>query len=185
MAETIPNSHPLLKPPRKSVLWAIALCLLLFTVVPGGFFLWFAFSQHLAIGGRLLFLAIAALAFALPIRLAFVSVRRRVTTGSWMVSDEERLRNRARFLARETPQRTRRMKAIGWFSDVIPLLLAVEFIWLMFRPHRPPLDWSDYLMLAVCPLLIAQSVWSITKKLRSSPPSGSAADSPPPDILPS
>ena len=181
----VPHPH-LLKPMNKRILWGMLAFMLVFLVVPGCCAIWYAFCPQQTTVSRIFFLCVGAVTLFVPGWVAFVCIRRRVTTGSWKISDEERMRNRAKWAVKRTPAQERRTQVIFWSSDIVMVLAGLSFFWRAFRPHHRHQDWSDILLLVFWAFVMALTLYSIySRQIRKPRTSGPAAGSPPPDSLPS
>jgi hypothetical protein len=139
---------------------AILTGFILFLVIPGVFSIWFAFSQEQPLAGRLLFLALAACSLFLPAWVAVASVRRKLTTGKWTPSAEERMQLRAESAAKKFPT---------WIDPLIAaanLFLAAVYVFLAVRDES--VLW--YVIAAVWILIALQSLWQFYRKFHRSTP---------------
>jgi hypothetical protein len=158
---------------RLAIFLMVAFCLMFLAI--GVFSLCGAFSPDMAIGSRLLFLVAAALTLWLPARIVWLTIHRKWTTGQWGPTEEERQRNRLKWINPKTPSWVRfvppflRSNAGPFWLDydrfflLIWTPLAILWIYSVFHHH---LRGWDLVTPSIWVILAAQSIWSVVRKAK-------------------
>jgi hypothetical protein len=116
-----------LKPLSLPIIIFLAVAGTLLLVIPGIYVLTSAFAADTPISERLLLFSIAAVLLALPARVAFLTARRKRTTGQFLPADAERLKNRSKWAAdRESPLR-KKLSKVFW--------IGTSIFWLIFAAY--------------------------------------------------
>jgi len=97
LSAAVPSVPRAFRKPSKRFLSLFWGAIVLFTVVPGGLVIRCALNSDNTIGERIALLAVACGLLFFPARIAFVTLRRLWAIGTWKISDEERLKNRAKW----------------------------------------------------------------------------------------
>jgi hypothetical protein len=151
-----PLPERLLRPPHRGVMIGVWVGLGVLFVAPAGLFLWIALCPEQSVSGRVMGLVMAAAMLFVPGRMLWVAVRRRVRTGSWRISDEERLANRRKFAARPGSKLAWVSKHSKWLATFW-VVLAGFWIWQSLR--APAGDHFAHAMAVVWVGIAGMNVW--------------------------
>ena len=131
--------------------------LFLFMVIPAGMLIWFASKPQQPPITRVIFLLLSAVCLMLPVRIAAISVRRKLATGNWSPTLEERL---------ELRSHAGQQGGVPWISPIlIVMYLAVAAVALVVA-LRGPFDAWNYGFVVVWVLLALQSIWQMVRESR-------------------
>jgi hypothetical protein len=138
MADSAPNPptpfERLQRPPKPRVVAAILAGMFLLLFLPGVFTLYLGVTPGGNLRERLLLLALAATFLFLPARMAWVSIGRKLRTGKWTPSPEERLKNRAKWSSTGPSP---------WFLRAVPALnIVCALAWIGIAIHSRTEIWS-------------------------------------------
>ncbi|WP_089840223.1 hypothetical protein [Granulicella pectinivorans] len=147
-----------LQAPKRSTVVIVTLFIALFFITPAVAFTAMAWRSCDGASWRILFASVAILLFALPARIAFIARRRKIRTGQWPATAEERLEMRRKWGRWGEPR---------WMSRSAPWLgYGTVLVWSAMallklrqwhtRTHAP----SDLIMAALWALTAAFSLLS-------------------------
>jgi hypothetical protein len=164
----VPN---VLKSPSTMKYVGIITLVVLFIIFTAAWLIAQSFSADITQTQRLLVLTLVALLLLAPGRIVQLAIRRRMNTGRWSLrpSSAERAANLARLAGQRTPQQARRISTLFWLLDGITLPLYLIVLWKYLKPNHAPLDGFDRLIVGLWMLMIAQSLFSIYRKLTQKP----------------
>jgi len=147
--------------PRRRVVIGVLVGLFLLMVIPGLFSLWFALCGSQTTTQRAIFLLIATVALALPARIIWISCRRKLKTGQWSPSPEERRQLRAKSAGKTLPK---------WLNPVMAFAYILVTVVVAVTAVRKPFDIWNYAFLPVWTALAAQSLWQMVRDYRKARP---------------
>jgi hypothetical protein len=147
------------KPLRRGMVVGILAFVAIFMVAPAVLLIWLAFCAEQAVPLRIGSLVLAALLLALPVRGVWMASARKLRTGRWGTSPEDRLRWREKYASRGTPR---------WFKPAMTGLSVVYagagLALLTFAKHPDNLTRSmGVLFIAIAAL----DIWSSYRKRKS------------------
>jgi hypothetical protein len=158
----VDETAPISRIPKPLSRRAIAIALAfvaLFLVAPGIMCIRMAFCLDQTLGLRLAFLIMAAVALFLPGWIAWVSVRRKLKTGSWGASPEERLRWKEKYASHGPPK---------WFkpmTTILSVVFACEGLAVLIFAKHP--DSMTRCMGVLFVTIAASDIWSSYRKRKS------------------
>jgi hypothetical protein len=148
-------------------------------LVPAAFLLWLAFCPGETLRLRLSFSAMAAMCFVLPVRFAWVSIRRKWKTGQWSPTEQELQELRAkeanqgtaawlRFVPSCLKNESTDPRGLKLIMAVFTTFLTVLGAILAIRHHI-----HGWALLSPVPLVLitANSIWDLFRKPKYTPSS--------------
>ena len=166
------------KRPNKRTAFAIVITLTVGLTLAGAFSLYLAITPGGSFGVRIALFSLAAICFAFPARIAWVTFRRKWQTGHWLITEEELLAVRAKWVQPSASGRRWHF----WseiFSAVAFTFLAVVTWWDRFKHHSASRHTYDLAMAILWTAIAAQTIWSLTHRRRGSPPPNRPSVDPP------
>jgi len=137
-----------LKRPTKGVLFAVSVGIVLLLVCPGLALLSVGFARGTDMAERVFCLTLAAMFFLVPIRIAFFSIKRKLRTGVWYPSEEERRANRTKWGLKDD-------QSYEWLDVIFGLMMLGNVAASAWRAvHRPTHDVADTI-LVLCSAIVA------------------------------
>lgn len=148
-------------PSRRAMMGLFVGCFV-FLVVPGVFSLWYSIFEAQTIRERVLLLALAAVALAIPFLLVGGSCRRKWKTGRWMATPEERMELRARSAGKTFPK---------WLNPAMAVTYSLVTVAVAVAAMRKPFDIWNYAFLPLWIAFAVQSFWQMSHDRLKAPPS--------------
>ncbi len=127
----------------------------LFLVIPAGMLIWYASKPQQVPMTRVIFLLLAAVCLMLPVRIAAISVRRKLAAGNWSPTLEERL---------ELRSQSAEPDSMTWVSPVLVVMYLVVAAVALVVALRGPFDVWNYGFVVVWLLLALQSIWQMYRE---------------------
>jgi len=113
----------------------IVIGIMLFLVAAGTISIFVAFCPDTSIGARSLLLLLAAFSLALPVWIAFTVCRRKLKTGRFLLTAEERLAFQQKSVTRQASPLFRKFFRI-FNSIMIPFWIGISIFWIRSAIHK-------------------------------------------------